>query len=148
MHLQHHQNNGRERELDGNSVYSAIVASIHFDPPSYAHSLARFSTLPNTNGSQRRESKGTDVSPALRLHACPYLSTSSFKGEARTDLMCRLAQVLCIEGCAQAQNDALAEFDVVGEAGDAAVVDFGLNKTYVSVSKFRVNKLRKEEHCG
>lgn len=49
-----------------------------------------------------------------------------FKSEAGTNLVGGLVEVLGVEGSAEAKGDASAELDVVGQGGDAAVVDLGL----------------------
>jgi len=40
--------------------------------------------------------------------------------------MSSLAEILRVKGSAEAEGDARAELDVVGQRCDAAVVDFGL----------------------
>src|SRR5437762_2730730 len=45
----------------------------------------------------------------------------SFKGEASADLVARLAQILGIERCTQAERYAGAKEDVVCQSGDATV---------------------------
>jgi hypothetical protein len=51
---------------------------------------------------------------------------SSFKGEGSTNFMSGLVQVLGVEGGAETKSGSCAEFDIVGESGDATVVDLGL----------------------
>lgn len=50
----------------------------------------------------------------------------SLERERRTDLVCRLVEVLGVQRGAEAQGDAGAELDVVSKSGDTAVVDLGL----------------------
>ena len=50
----------------------------------------------------------------------------TLEGEAGTDLMGSLVEVLGIERSAQAEGDTRAEEDVVSESGNTAVVDLGL----------------------
>lgn len=53
-------------------------------------------------------------------------SRLTLEGEAGADLMASLIELLCIEGAANAEGEALVYLDVVGELEDAAVVDLGL----------------------
>lgn len=50
----------------------------------------------------------------------------ALKGEASTELVGGLVELLGIEGAAETQGDALAEEDVVGESGNTTVVDLDL----------------------
>lgn len=50
----------------------------------------------------------------------------TLEGEASTDLVGSLVEVLGVEGSAQAEGDTRAEEDVVSESGNTAVVDLGL----------------------
>lgn len=50
----------------------------------------------------------------------------SFEGEAGTDLVGGLVQVLSVEGSTKTQSDARAEQDVVGQGGNTTVVDLSL----------------------
>ena len=50
----------------------------------------------------------------------------TFEGEAGTDLVGSLVQILGIKACTEAKGGSGAEPDVVGQSGDTAVVDFGL----------------------
>lgn len=50
----------------------------------------------------------------------------SFEGEAGTDLVGGLVQVLSVEGSTKTQGDARAEQDVVGQGGNTTVVDLSL----------------------
>lgn len=51
----------------------------------------------------------------------------SLKGEAGANLVSSLVEVLGIEGSTKAQGDTRAKENVVGQSGDTAVVDLGLN---------------------
>ena len=73
-----------------------------------AHALRQQAEEREKNESQR-------ASSGLRL-----------EGEAGTDLVGGLVELLGVEGGAQAQGDAGAEEDVVGNGGDTAVVDLAL----------------------
>lgn len=50
----------------------------------------------------------------------------SLEGKAGADLVGGLVQVLGIKGGTQAEGDAGAQEDVVGQSGDTTVVDLGL----------------------
>jgi hypothetical protein len=54
---------------------------------------------------------------------CMHLS---LKGKGSADLVGSLAEILRVKGGAEAEGDARAELDIVGERCDAAVVDLGL----------------------
>lgn len=56
----------------------------------------------------------------------------TLEGEAGTDLVGSLVEVLGVEGSAQAEGDTRAEEDVVSESGNTAVVDLGLNVKLIS----------------
>ena len=51
---------------------------------------------------------------------------STLKGERGADLVARLVKLSGVEGEAKAKGRAGVEFCAVGESGDAAVVDLGL----------------------
>jgi hypothetical protein len=50
----------------------------------------------------------------------------SLEGEAGTDLVGGLVQVLGVEGSTETEGDARAEQDVVGQGGNTTVVDLSL----------------------
>jgi hypothetical protein len=52
----------------------------------------------------------------------------TLEGEAGAELVARLVKFLRIEGAANAEGQAAVDLGVVGEGGDAAVVDLGLFK--------------------
>ena len=59
----------------------------------------------------------------------------SLEGEASTNLVGSLVQVLSVEGSTEAKSDTRAEENVVSQSSNAAVVDLGLDivkKTQVS----------------
>ena len=71
------------------------------------------------------------VPPMARKLVLCWPGDLSFESERRADLVRSLRQVLGVERGAQAEGDAGAELDVVGERCDAAVVNLGLHHTSV-----------------
>lgn len=58
----------------------------------------------------------------------------TLKGEAGTNLVGSLVEVLGVEGGTKTESDAGAEEDVVGESGNTTVVNLGLYTSLLAIS--------------
>ena len=89
--------------------------------------FGRIGPLDTTSPLSLRGARGLPNS-MLSIHLICYVDNLGFKGEAGTDLVGGLVQVLCVEAGTETESDTSAELDVVGKGSETTVVDLGLLK--------------------